>query len=170
MKKIISLIILLFLFNLSYATLSLTVSTDSSVRIGQTLGVRINVSATGSDSASGLSCSVFTTQNNLNMIDLFTYDSILNEPAGLKTNAGGYAFLNIPITAKYPVDTSFKAYAYCGSANGYSNFTVLSFTPTDQVANFLISLKESAFGWVILILIILFAVALGKMIWSMKKL
>jgi hypothetical protein len=102
------------------------------------------------------------------MLDLFTYDSILNEPAGLKTNAGGFAFLNIQITAKYPVDTAYTVNAYCGNETGSSAFIVRSYAPTDVIANFLISIKDNPITWVIGIILIIAVAVILKAIWKAK--
>jgi hypothetical protein len=164
-RLLLATILLLMCAGLSLATV--TITADSSAKIGETLGVKILYDVNGTPQADTL-CSVYTTSNGNDMLDLFTYDSILNEPAGLKTNAGGYGFLNIQITAKYPVDTNYKVYAYCGADSASSDFIVRAYAPTDVIANFLISIKDNPIAWVIGLIVIIAVVILLRMAWKAK--
>ena len=158
MKKII--------FGLMFITFALmsnamVLTADDTARIGQTLGIKIQMETLP---INNIACSIYTTSNDKDMLDLLTYDSILNEPTGLKSNAAGFAFANIQITAKYPVDSNFKVYAYCGNESSSSSFKVLSFTPTDTLANALISVKDNPIGWIIIIIVIAVIIGLIKIL------
>ena len=162
MKRIIFSILFL-MFALFGSAMILTA--DDSARIGQSLGVKIQLET---PPLNAIPCSVYTSSNDKDMLDLYTYDSILNEPAGLKTNSGGYAFFNIPITTKYPVDTNYKVYAFCGNETSSSTFTVNSYNPNDILFSFIISVKDNPIAWIVGIIFIIVILILIRHIFKRR--
>jgi len=158
----------LFMFGLVSAVPLINVTTAGEARIGDSLNVVINMAkSVPADVIANLPCVVYTIDQNNNTIDLIAYDSILNEPPALKTNAGGKAYHTIYITDRYDVFTVHRVFADCGGNVNSTSFSSLPYTPTDQMSNILISLTKDTGGW--LILTIAGFIAIISIAWGVNK-
>jgi hypothetical protein len=146
---------------------TMNVTTDSTARVGQSIGVKIQVDD-GVNPIGNLSCTVYTSSNGRDIIDLYAYEENLNQPPTLKTNAGGYAFINIPIDIKYPVGWTYTTHAYCGNQTGSSTFTTDSFDPSVSLWNAITSLSNNPIAWVIGIIFLIIIVGVIKIILKVK--
>lgn len=161
-----ALAIILFLPALAPAY-TLTVTASDQVRVGDHLKVllQVNVQSVG-ENVTGIGCMVMTLDPYNNTVDgPTTYDSVLNEPPGLKTNAGGKAYYSMPLSWNYPTFANSTVFADCGGAVNQTQFQVLPASQTDQIAGLIFSLKDNGFAWIAAGLVLIFLVIfLGWMI------
>ena len=145
---------------------NLTITTDSTTRLGEKLGVHFQMqNTTENETLNATVCTFFTTDNDVSMLDLKTYAPQEPDTWALKTNQGGKAFYLLSITDIYSVDTGYKVMGFCGSTQANATFTVLSGSGNTGIINQLLwfsNNSEFLIGLLIVGVIIVFALAYSR--------
>lgn len=161
MKYLILAALLICLVSPAYSfSLNLTVSQE--VRVWDQLKVLMILSnTTSTENVTGQACVFYILDENNNTVagSLVAYDSILNEPPSMKTNAGGRAYYSLGLSNDYSAYDNHTVVADCAGATSQSTFYVLPAAQTDQIANLLFSAKTGGYAWLALGLFLIFVVA-----------
>ena len=132
----------------------LSVSVDSSVRVGEKLGVKATL-LNASVPVSNASCVLYTTSNGKDMLDLIQYGDLSAgfalerysdeavRASQLKTDSAGNVFYQLPVSDKYFVGSQYNVSVSCGDAgNSSQQFSVLA-ANSPWTFNFFLFLTEN---------------------------
>lgn len=160
-KGFIALFMLLFLPFINADSLTLT--TDTSARIGENIGITANLTDGSSVAIINRACIFTTTTDTNGIVELVKYnenEALFPEFAGLKTNEGGMAYYTHKIDDQYYANTNYTLQLDCGTAIQTSEITVLA-AGNSQIQNLTSTWLDNSWIWVgfIIAMILLIMIA-----------
>jgi len=122
----------------------------------------MQLSTDAADEINESQCSVFVYNKYSNVFFSSIYDSILNEPPSMKTNNGGYAYVEVPLGNNFILGN----YTVIADCNGIRNSSTVYISPyaagSDWLFGQLLSIKWNIGTYLIAFFIAIVIIALGK--------
>lgn len=164
-KKIPSLLFgLMLLSAFSQSAYQLSVQTENTTRIGERLGVFMELTSTSSQKVNGFPCTVFTSSNGIynppviatDVIELHTFASFDRSLLSLKTDEGGKAYYQLVIDDKYAAQKNYTVVGRCNGLENSTSFIVLQATTPNWLPNFLLIAISDGRNWSTFALVLAF--------------